>query len=66
VPIETKVSEHIRYMSLEEPAQKWAEGILAIAAYDRQAHADAAAETIMQSGYDIHYEAEKLEAIYKS
>ena len=66
VPIETKVSDHIRYMSLQESAAKWAEATLAIAEYDRTSHAAAAAETIRQHGYDIHYEAEKLEIIYKS
>ena len=66
VPIETKVSDHIRYLSLEESAAKWAEATLAIGQYDRASHAAAAAETIRQHGYDIHYEAEKLEKIYKS
>lgn len=66
VPMETKVSDFIRYMSLEESAEKWAEATLAIGAYDRAAHAVAAAQTIRQHGYDIRYEAEKLEEIYKS
>ncbi len=66
VPIETKVSDYIRYMSLDASAAKWAEATLAIPAYDRVAHASSAAETIRQHGYDIRYEAEKLESIYKS
>lgn len=66
VPIETKVSDHIRYISLEESAEKWAEATLAIARYDRTSHAAAAAQSIRKYGYDIHYEAEKLEEIYKS
>ena len=66
VPIETKVSDYIRYLSLEESAEKWAEVTLTIGAYDREAHAAAAAQTIRRHGYDIRYEAEKLEEMYKS
>ena len=66
VPIETKVSDHIQYMSLEDSTTKWAEAVLAVTEYDRVSHAAAAAETIRQHGYDIHYEAEKLEKLYKS
>lgn len=66
VPIETKVSDYIRYLSLEESAETWAEATLAIGDYDRTSHALAAGETIRQHGYDIRYEAEKLEKIYRS
>lgn len=66
VPMETKVSDHIRYISLEASAEKWAETTLALGAYDRQTHAAAAAESIRQHGYDIRYEAEKLEKLYQS
>ena len=53
-------------MSLEASAETWAEATLAIPAYDRASRAAAAAESIRQHGYDIHYEAKKLEEIYQS
>lgn len=65
VPLETKVSDHIRYISLEKSPEDWAEATLAIPPYDRASHGAAAAETIKTHGYDIRYETGKLEAIYR-
>ena len=65
VPFETRVSDHIRYMSLDESAEAWAQATLAIPPYDRVTHGATAAESIKTHGYDIRYEAGKLEAIYR-
>ena len=65
VPKETKVTEHIKYISLNEEPQKWAEEILKNCEYDRCKYSQEAAISIRDNGYDIKREVENLERMYK-
>lgn len=62
VPLETKVTNNIEYVGLEEPVSKWALRISDIPDYDRSSikiYSD-----IKEHGYDIRTEANKLLSIY--
>lgn len=64
VPGETKLSNHIQYLSLNEEVQDWVEKILAVNGYDRMKCSIQARSTICACGYDIETAVEKLEKIY--
>ena len=61
VPIETKVTDNIKYLSLDESPV-----ILNLNVRNREELSKQAMETIKASGYDINFEAFKLETIYRS
>lgn len=66
LPIETRVSENIRYLSLDKPVEEWADEIEKIyhSTFDRNGESEKACESICERGFDIFYEAEKLADIY--
>lgn len=66
VPIETKVTDNIKYLSLDESPVIWADAILNLNVRNREELSKQAMETIKASGYDINFEASKLETIYRS
>lgn len=66
VPIETKVTDNIKYLSLDESPVIWADAILNLNVRNREELSKQAMETIKASGYDINFEAFKLETIYRS
>ena len=65
VPIESKVSEHVHYLSLNKEPTYWAKKILEYSVYDRESYSKEAEKTIQKSGYDIKYEAVALERLYR-
>ena len=67
VPEEAIVTNQVRIMGIDERDEQyrqWADYIVANRNYDRQANADAAAQSIRQHGYDIAFEAPKLRELY--
>lgn len=64
VPRETQVTSNVWYLSLKDEPRHWAEKILDLADYDREA-ADIVCKQIRKSGYDITIEAKRLEDIYR-
>lgn len=64
VPIETKVTDHIHYISLNQSAEFWAGETMKYSDYDRKEHSESAAKTIRDCGYDIRFEGINLEKIY--
>lgn len=62
VPIETKVTDNIEYLGLEEPISNWVLKISSIGNYDRIA--SKLYYDIRKNGYDIKNEANKLIDIY--
>ena len=65
VPIETKVSDNIEYLSLEQPSEQWADHILQYVSCDNRSDmSNLASESIRTCGYDIEQEADKLRKIY--
>ena len=68
VPAETKVSNNINYLSLQDPINTW---INSINSYkndnsDRESRSIAAIQSIENCGFSIDLEARKLEKIYSS
>lgn len=66
VPFETKVTDNIEYLSLDESPVTWADAILNLNVRNREELSKQAMETIKVRGYDINFEAFKLETIYRS
>ena len=66
VPIDTKVSDNIEYLNLEQSPEQWADHILQYAACcdNRSNMSELASESIRTCGYDIEQEADKLRKIY--
>lgn len=65
VPVETKVTDNIRYLSLNETATFWADAILSVDTGNREELSVNAMNTIKKCGYDINVEVAKLEGIYR-
>lgn len=65
VPSEAIVSDNVQYLALQSTPAFWAENIMKALEYDRKEYCEHAKESIPQYGYDIEYEAEKLERIYR-
>lgn len=71
VPLETKVSESVEYLSLEYPAEIWAEYILkhkinVLDTDDRLEQSEKNISAIRDNGFDIKQQAENLRYIYKN
>ena len=66
VPLETKVTDNIEYLSLNDTADLWAEKITEIEKYDREKMALSSQKSITENGYNIETEAVKLKKIYVS
>lgn len=64
VPGETKLSNNIQYISLNEKVQDWVEKISVVNCYNRMKCSIQACSTICACGYDIETAVEKLEKIY--
>ena len=64
VPLETKVSDNIEYMSLRQPLEKWVEKIVTMNVGNRNIKSKKACSDIRNCGYDIGKEAYKLRQIY--
>lgn len=65
IPYETKVSDGISYLSIQESAELWAEKILNTDRANRREKSSQACKKIRESGYCIQTEARKLEQLYR-
>lgn len=61
VPYETKISEYIKYISLEESASNWADHILK---YSKPYNRKNMNQAVIDSGYDIKNQAKWLQEFY--
>lgn len=64
VPVETKVTDSVFYISLKNVAKYWADTIMKNKNYNRRAQSDKATVSIRENGYDISIESRKLRDIY--
>lgn len=65
VPLETKVSKSVYYLSLNENKTNWIEKIINSNSLNRTKISEENCKSIAMAGYDIHCEAEKLRKIYE-
>ena len=66
VPIETKVTNYIEYLSVNDPITKWVERIVKVKnmTNNRDVISKEALTDIKKNGFDIKFEAKKLKDIY--
>lgn len=64
IPMETKMSTSVRYLSLELTPEKWCNVILDADVRSRSEISENACRDIRKAGYDIKTEASKLEKLY--
>ncbi len=64
VPSETKVSDNIKYISLQLPVEHWAKETVRTDIQNRSIKSKAACESIASCGYGIEQEANRLRKIY--
>lgn len=63
---EAKITDWIRFISLEKPPKEWAEQINSTPLINREEQKDIICEQIAKAGYDIVENAKKLKKMYRS